>query len=637
MINWSFPLNNNGTNTGFNDGAIDTFAGNRLSSVVREVIQNSLDARKSNDEPVKISFQLRTVPAKRFKGFAGIRPHLVKSREMALEQDLQHVIDYYDTAIKAIDERTNVPVLCIHDYSTHGLRGNISGASGAWAALVKGTGITQKNAAGSLGSFGHGSKAPFSYSKIRSLFYYTKIETAKGSFEERFQGKSILQTHQSPDGKGLTQAIGFYGHIKELTPLQDEAVPNWAREFRTDVTDDTGTSIYIPYTFYDVDLYPETKITVIANFFYAIQSGALEVTVDEETLSAENVVEQYWDCVTMLEHEQDDIDVGHIQDCFKSIRTIIEADFHGVQRLAKFGDIKWYIRIGDDLDKRVGISRSSGMLITRKAPMLEVFRNVKTFEMFVCVADQEGSELLKRLENPTHDNFEFDRITDPSERTQITRKYKQFQQTVRDVLNRHAAFEADQEESVSGLSNLFGEVSEAGVGSSAHLERGLKLLIKDGATIRSSASKRNKNNLGGGDGSTMGAGMQGGAGTKKSKGGNNADPNGTKVITGSGTNSALATGPSHKARNLRVNHSRSDSNEATLYFDSPVTGKCHVNVSMVGEHGEIPVNFTSNNASVKAIEVDLTRGQRCKLVVEFKDKVKNHTLEANIVEIGDTQ
>ena len=125
-------------------------------------------------------------------------------------------------------------------------------------------------------------------------------------------------------------------------------------EFRTDVTEDTGTSIYIPYTFYDVDLYPETKITVIANFFYAIQSGALEVTVNEETLTAENVVEQYWDCVTMLEHEQDDIDVGHIQDCFKSIRTIIEADFQGVQRLAKFGDIKWYIRIGDDLDKRVG-------------------------------------------------------------------------------------------------------------------------------------------------------------------------------------------------------------------------------------------------------------------------------------------
>ena len=34
-----FPPNNDGTTSGFNDGAIDTFAGNRLSSVVREIIQ----------------------------------------------------------------------------------------------------------------------------------------------------------------------------------------------------------------------------------------------------------------------------------------------------------------------------------------------------------------------------------------------------------------------------------------------------------------------------------------------------------------------------------------------------------------------------------------------------------------------
>ena len=86
---WNFPLNNNGTNTGFNDGAIDTFAGNRLSSVVREVIQNSLDAKKSHDEPVQVCFQLKTVPSKKFSGFANIKPHLEKSRDMAEEQKLR--------------------------------------------------------------------------------------------------------------------------------------------------------------------------------------------------------------------------------------------------------------------------------------------------------------------------------------------------------------------------------------------------------------------------------------------------------------------------------------------------------------------------------------------------------------------
>ena len=38
MIGWSFPPNNYGVNAGANDGAIDAFAGTRLSSVVREII-----------------------------------------------------------------------------------------------------------------------------------------------------------------------------------------------------------------------------------------------------------------------------------------------------------------------------------------------------------------------------------------------------------------------------------------------------------------------------------------------------------------------------------------------------------------------------------------------------------------------
>ena len=75
MIGWSFPPNNYGVNAGANDGAIDAFAGTRLSSVVREIIQNSLDARRSLDLPVSISFQLDHV-AKDFPAFAEIKPHL---------------------------------------------------------------------------------------------------------------------------------------------------------------------------------------------------------------------------------------------------------------------------------------------------------------------------------------------------------------------------------------------------------------------------------------------------------------------------------------------------------------------------------------------------------------------------------
>ena len=159
----------------------------------------------------------------------------------------------------------------------------------------------------------------------------------------------------------------------------------------------TLAHIFVPFTEYRKDLYPETRITVIANFFYAIMTGALEVIVDEEKIDKGNVVEKFKECRDILESEQDEIDVQHVLNCFQSIETIVNFDKKGRQKLPGFGEIIWYIRVDDELEKRVGIARSSGMLITRKAPQLGVFRHVKYFDLFVCVRDGQGSELLKRL------------------------------------------------------------------------------------------------------------------------------------------------------------------------------------------------------------------------------------------------
>ena len=94
---------------------------------------------------------------------------------MAKSQSQSHITDYFKTALDAVKNNSKVQILCVHDYNTTGITGEIDQAYGPYAALIKGTGMSQKTSAGSLGSFGHGSKAPFSYSKIRSVFYYTKI------------------------------------------------------------------------------------------------------------------------------------------------------------------------------------------------------------------------------------------------------------------------------------------------------------------------------------------------------------------------------------------------------------------------------------------------------------------------------
>ena len=336
MIRWCFPPNNHGLAAGVNDGAMDAFAGARLSSVVREIIQNSLDAAVSPDVPVRISFSLDTVDKKKFDGFEGIAPHLKASSKMAGSQGLDDVVNFYDHSVQEVAKIRNVKVLSIHDFNTRGLVGPLDEPRGAWSALVKGAGISQKASSGALGSFGHGSKAPFAYSQTRSLFYLSRIDE-KGNLQDRFQGKSILQTHVDPsDSTQHTQGTGFYGHVEKLMPLIDDEVPSWAKQLRERVTSGTGTSIFVPYTEYSQDLYPETRITVIANFFYAIRSGALEVTVGDDLIDKTNLVEWFHDCERILDDEQDEIDVDYIRDCFKSINTILFPDHSNVQHLAHF-------------------------------------------------------------------------------------------------------------------------------------------------------------------------------------------------------------------------------------------------------------------------------------------------------------
>ena len=303
-IGWEFPSNGGGAAEGHNNGAVDTFAGQRLSAMVREVIQNSLDAaRDASSGPVRISFSLHDAERTDLQGFDELGAHILSCEKMAEEQDLPHVASYYKKAEAALRARKKVSVLVISDHNTTGLVGPLDKQKGPWFALTKGTGITQKQNASSLGSFGHGSKAPFLMADLRTLFYLTKIKVDDGS-QLRFQGKSILLSHEHPGQENVTtQATGFFGVKSGLKPLINEEIPRWAQNLREKDTTDFGTSIIVPFTSFNRGYFPETKITVVANFFYAIREGRLEVTIDGEQIDESNILEKFEWCLDRLSSE----------------------------------------------------------------------------------------------------------------------------------------------------------------------------------------------------------------------------------------------------------------------------------------------------------------------------------------------
>ena len=51
-IRWNFPPTGGGVSQGFNDSGQEFFKGNIMEHVVREIIQNSLDANNAPNPPV---------------------------------------------------------------------------------------------------------------------------------------------------------------------------------------------------------------------------------------------------------------------------------------------------------------------------------------------------------------------------------------------------------------------------------------------------------------------------------------------------------------------------------------------------------------------------------------------------------
>src|ERR1700722_3603753 len=57
-MQWTFADNNGGRDSGFHDAGVETFKGNFDRYLARELIQNSLDARRDKTKPVRVTFDL---------------------------------------------------------------------------------------------------------------------------------------------------------------------------------------------------------------------------------------------------------------------------------------------------------------------------------------------------------------------------------------------------------------------------------------------------------------------------------------------------------------------------------------------------------------------------------------------------
>jgi hypothetical protein len=454
--NWIFAPSGGGETVGFNDAGINTFKATRIRSVAREVTQNSLDA--SVQKPVRLRVETFSLSRQQAPEFFTILTHVDACSSIAPEGEPEKFFVHVKTLLQA----GTVSGLLFHDTNTSGLTGEIGG-QGAWQALTRSAGVTQK-ASGKLGSFGHGARAPFALSGMRTVLYLTQI-LVNGRVERRAVGRSILMSH--PVGGKMSQGVGFFGRGSEAAPLVDTEIPDWLDNLRPREMGE-GTTLIV----FDVrgsDFREKFEYELIRSYALAIEAGNLEVEVLGDVIEKSGLETRWNEILSTLEggkgqdSEVDSVDVDNLKTIFAPHQR------HTID--TALGNCEVRLRSGDEVRSRsVAIARGGGMLITSKPERLKVFTGLENFSCVVWVSELWGSSELAKLENPAHDEFSKDWLSPDEngvEPDSTWQKYLDFTSAVRSKLKELFALSSSDTYEVKLLDTLMdglGEKRQEGFG-----------------------------------------------------------------------------------------------------------------------------------------------------------------------------
>ena len=388
MIGWAFPLNNEGQEQGPNHSGIETFLDSPMSSLARETCQNTCDAALSEaGGPVEIHYQLDLIDPSDLPGRGEFAEAIdACARYWATNRKGKLLFD----KARELIEADTIPVLRVSDYNTEGLTGSggPQGRSSNWHNLVKTEGASDK-VGGKLGSFGIGKFAPFACSSLRTVFYSSLDKDGS----RKFQGVSILATHENPSGQ-TTQNTGYFGRLNGFAELSNgDDIPEYFR--RTKV----GTDIFIA-GFAGAENWQQQIIhALLDNFFKAIHDGNLVVRVGDTRINKTSLAAQLH---SLSAKDKALLSPQYYLSMTDPAKMYYKNDFDGL------GTVELYLLSRPGFPKRIAMVRRSGMVVFHKGH----FRTPIRFAGVLQIQGLDADEFFQAIEPPAHDRWEAARYED---------------------------------------------------------------------------------------------------------------------------------------------------------------------------------------------------------------------------------
>jgi len=286
MAAWQFRTLNPNENSGssISDDNFSIEERTNVEILVRETLQNPLDARASVDDQVRVSYRIVEVDLAQSK----------VAKALFSKAWIQHAVSG-QLLQKALPHKARF--LLIEDFGTTGLEGayrdsSVDGSSENWNAFWFREGEGAKHARANGGA-GQGKITLYLASEVRTVLALTH---RKSDGSELLFGCSRFLRNYRIEGKSERWAKeARWGSEtdpdKQAVPILDASLIQAAKsELKLRRASEPGTSFIVPL--------PQDNLTeegirkaVLNEFFFAISRGRLEVTVGESVLDQSTIVE----------------------------------------------------------------------------------------------------------------------------------------------------------------------------------------------------------------------------------------------------------------------------------------------------------------------------------------------------------
>ncbi len=430
----TFLPNEAGEIDGLGDAGIETFRNAPYASAAREAGQNTRDAAEST--PVKLTFDVLGLPPDQIPAYHELELALNACAATAVHEK---EIEFFKNA-RNVASAATIPVLRIADYNTRGLTGPPDEPGTPFHSLLKASGVSTKDSETSGGSFGIGKNASFAVSDLYMVMFSTRYAAASGSDEYAAQGKIKLVSHLDANGKSR-RGTGYWGNPEGFTAVTDPSlVPDWLRR------DDRGTSIFC-MGFRQNEGWAELMTSsLVTNFFCAIHREEMVFEVDSRRFEVNrNSVESLLTRTDILEAAETS---GQRQDLefsaqlFRCLTSPLAQD-RSIS-IEGLGDFQVRVLIDENLPRRIGFVRN-GMYITDNlrhfGHPLKRFPGSRDFVALVEPVGGDAVKIMKRLENPAHDELSAARIADPAKRSATEAAMKKLGSQLRDLIRQATGVE----------------------------------------------------------------------------------------------------------------------------------------------------------------------------------------------------